>query len=214
MVRGMKETDWLKSVLLVFLTLQITNVASAEPRPPNDDETLATYRALSLKVRAKGDFRIAMPSNGDMAFSYELKFGAPKFERPLFADFFLDAENTRLTRMFWDKVYLEDGSYLKLGGENIPLTCVFVKGQDNRFSRNESPLIPDFVLKIYLVANDFTCTGPINPGWPGNGGKKELWDTYFYFEVRDPTIMLPAEAKVRYRWSEFPAFLVDQGGVR
>ncbi len=169
------------------------------------------YRDLVLKVRQSGSFKVPMPSNGDLSFSYEFKFSNAKFEKPLFYDFFLDPDKTKFYRHFWDKIFFQDGSYLLLGGEKVPLTCIYVNGQDNRFSK-DTPLIPDFVLKVYLVANDFTCMGPINPGWPSNGGRKEMWDTYFYFEIRDPTIMLPTESKIRYRWTEFPAVLVDPGG--
>ena len=63
-------------------------------------------------------------------------------------------------------------------------------------------------MRVYLVANDYSCTGPINPGWPDNGGKEETWDTYVYFEIRDPTIMLPVEAHLRYRWNEYKSVLV------
>jgi len=169
------------------------------------------YRDFTLKVRTKGTFKVPMPSNGDLFFNHEFKLSTPLWELPKMFDFSLDADKKKFYRHFWDKYFFQDGSYLQVGGEKVPLTCIFLSGQDNRFSK-ESPLIPDFVMKIYLVANDFTCTGPINPGWPGNGGKKETWDTYVYYEIRDPTIMLPAEVKIRYRWVEFPAVVVDGGG--
>jgi hypothetical protein len=169
------------------------------------------YRDLAFRIRQKGSFKIPMPSNGDLSFSYEMAFANPRWDKPIMNDFFLDSDKKKFYRHFWDKIFLQDGAFLSVGGEKVPLTCVFLSGQDNRFSK-DTPLIPDFVLKVYLVANDFTCTGPINPGWPSNGGKKETWDTYVYYEIRDPTIMLPTEAKIRYRWVEFPAIVIDQGG--
>lgn len=169
------------------------------------------YRDFTLKVRPKGTFKVPMPSNGDLFFNYEFKLSTPLWAMPMMYDFSWDVDKKKFYRHFWDKFFFQDGSFLEVGGEKVPLTCVFLNGQDNRFSK-ESPLIPDFVMKIYLVANDFTCTGPINPGWPGNGGKKETWDTYVYYEIRDPTIMLPTEVKIRYRWVEFPAVVVDGGG--
>ena len=170
------------------------------------------YRNFTLKVRPSGNFKIPMPSNGDLRFSYEFKFANPLFEKPIVYDFSLDENKTTFYRHFWDKIFFQDGSYINVGGEQVPLTCVFLSGQDNRLSGKDTPLIPDFFMKVYLVANDYTCTGPLNPGWPNNGGKKETWDTYIYYEIRDPTIMLPTEIKVRYRWVEFPAILMDQGG--
>ncbi len=110
-------------------------------------------------------------------------------------------------RIFFDRIFLKDGSTLHVGGQDLPLTCVFVSGQDNRFSGDHNPLFPQFILKVHFVANDFSCVGPINPGWPGSGGKKEAWDTYVHYSIKDPTIMLPVDAGLRYRWNEFEALL-------
>lgn len=175
------------------------------------DDPAALYRSLTLRVRPQASFQVPMPNGADMPFSYELKFGAPILAQPLFSDFFTSPDAPQYVRDFWDKISLQDGSNLKLGNDSVPLTCIFIRGDDNRFAHKDTPLIPDFLLRVYLVANDFTCTGPINPGWPGNGGRKETWDTYLYFEVRDPTIMLPTEIKIRDRWNELPAIFLNQG---
>ncbi len=195
------------TILLIASSMTLSGLAQAESPP---EPTF--YRQFTLKTRPQANFQVPMPSGGNLSFSYDLKFGVSKFVEPIVSDFSMEPTQESFFRNFWDKVYLVDGSYIQVGGEQVPLTCIFVSGQDNRFSKKDTPLIPDYVLKIYLVANDFTCTGPINPGWPANGGKKETWDTYVYYEVRDPTIMLPTEIHLRYRWSEFPAILVDQGG--
>jgi hypothetical protein len=121
----------------------------------------------------------------------------------------LDPSNpNKFYRTFYDRIFLKDGSKINVGDDFLPLTCIFIKGQDNRYSGNTSPLFPKIVLKVYLVANDFSCIGPINPGYPDNGGKEETWDTYLNFEIRDPTIMLPVESLFRYRWNEFKAILI------
>lgn len=184
--------------------LCLSYVATAEP-------TEVAYRDFTLKLRAKSSFRVPMPSNGDMSFVYELKLGSPIFAKPVTFDFPLDPDTGKFYRHFWDKVFVQDSSYLLVGNEQVPLTCIFVTGQDNRFSGKNTPLIPDYVFKVYLVANDYSCTGPINPAWPNDGGKRETWDTYVYFEVRDPTVMLPTDIKIRYRSIEFPAVLIDDG---
>lgn len=170
------------------------------------------YRELTFKVRPQGSFRILNPGSPGQPLFYSLSFGAPRFDQPLMADFPLSADGSRFYRHFWDKILLLDGSYLMVGDEKLPLTCIYISGQDNRFSQKDSPLTPDFILRVYLVANDFSCTGPINPGWPSNGAKKETWNTFLYFEIRDPTIMLPADTEIRYRWAELPAVWVDAGG--
>ncbi len=192
----------------VVMTLMICAIPGRAETLPQDPQF---YRDLDLKLRTTGKFTLPIPDNNEIAVDYRftwgtpLEWGSPVSAEVKVADFFLEPGSDRFVRTFWDKILLQDGSELNLGRERVPLTCVFVHGQDNRFSGKDSPLIPDFVLKVYIVANDFSCAGPINPGWPGNGGRKETWDTYLYYEIRDPTVMLPAEAKVRYRWNEFAA---------
>lgn len=193
--------------LLVLFMLGPLAAASAL----SQDDIAAYYRDLTLKIRPVGKFYVPIPNKDESTFSYQIKFGKPHFKEPIYSVFHLNEKEHPFFRFFGDKIFLEDGSTLFLGDKKVPLTCVFVDGQDNRFSKKELPLIPDIILKVYLVANDFTCTGPLNPGWPMNGSKKETWDTYLYYEVRDPTIMLPTEIKIRYRGNEFLGVLVDEG---
>jgi hypothetical protein len=168
------------------------------------------YRSLIKRVRPHAKFKIPMPSGGDFEFSYDLRVGKPLLNAPIVEDYPGDAGRNIIFRNFFDKIFLEDGSTLHLGGEEVPLTCIFVRGQDNRLAKS-TPLLPDIILQFYLVANDYSCTGPINPGWPENGQKKETWDTYLRFDVRDPTVMLPVETSLRYRWNQFSAVLIDSG---
>jgi len=184
----------------VFFLLMVFNGAWAS----TPDETV--YRQLALNVRKEANFKVPLPNGQNLMFSYAMQIGKAMWLDPISYTFPLDFENKKFYRHFWDKIFLEDGSAIKIGNENVPLTCLYLEGQDNRSSK-DTPLTPDFVLKIYLVANDFPCTGPVNPGWPANGGKKEIWDTYIYYEIRDPTIMLPMEIKIRHRWVEFSATL-------
>jgi hypothetical protein len=170
------------------------------------------YRAMTQKIRTDGQFRIYMPDGRNQDIKYHFKFAAPIYKVPMISDFPWDPPHKEFLRTFWDRIFFEDESYLEIGADHVPLTCIFVRGQDNRFSGPYNPLQPEFILDIYLVANDYSCQGPIRPGWPQTGGRKENWDTYMYYEVRDPTIMLPQEPKVRYRWNEFNAVLIDNGG--
>jgi hypothetical protein len=165
------------------------------------------YRELVLNIRKTGDFELAVPMAEKTAISqtFEWLDPLPEIGEPI--DFPIDplafGGTDKFYRIFFDRILFKDGSYISIGEEKLPLTCLFVEGQDNRFSGKDTPEIPEILLKIYLVANDFSCTGPLNPGWPGNGMRKENWDTFLYYEVRDPTIMLPVEARLRYRWNEF-----------
>lgn len=170
------------------------------------------YRDLVLKIRTQGEFKIAFPNDADQVFKYKLEFDQPKWEEPKVAEHTLydpDSTEKKFIRFFWDKIFTKEGSSIELGGEQIPLTCVYVSAQDNRFSELSSPSIPEFVLKVYFVTNDWMCTGPLNPGWPSDGGKKEAWGTYLHYTINDPTIMLPSDAVLRYRWNEYEAILVQ-----
>lgn len=165
------------------------------------------YRDLTLNIRTEATFKVPMIGN-EQQFDYKMEFGAPIYAEPIIQDTPMVRDPKKFYRSYWDRIALNDGSRIYLNGQEIPLTCIFVWGQDNRFSGLEDPRFPQFIMKVYLVANDYTCTGPLNPGFPQNGGKQEAWDTYLYFEIKDPTIMLPVEAKIRYRWNEFNAILV------
>jgi hypothetical protein len=201
----------MKHVLpLMTLLISLSLPAFAKDPPPGVGKF---YRDLVLRIRTQAEFKVPMPANGDLHFDYKMDFDQPKWKDPIMDDYPVTDDmgkpNGKFIRFFWDKIFLKEGSYVNVGGEQIPLTCIHVDGQDNRYSGKSGPLIPDFVLKIKFVANDWTCTGPINPGWPGNGGKKEAWDTYIQYTIKDPTIMLPIDAELRYRWAEYTAVLVQ-----
>lgn len=196
---------YILSTIFVFL-LSLQAAAEATPKEKQ------FYRDMVYRLRTEAEFKVPMPDHGDLHFKYKMELDQPKWKEAITNDWPITDEWMKPTgkfiRNFWEKIYLKEGSYLEVGGEQIPLTCIHVDGQDNRFSGKSGPLIPDFILKIKFVANDWSCTGPINPGWPGNGGKKESWETYVHYSVKDPTIMLPVDAGLRYRWSEFEAILV------
>jgi len=173
------------------------------------EQDLKYYRALTLAVRKLGEFKIPLPDGSDTYFTYELDQADPIYAAPKFSNLVIDSKNpSQFYRTFYDRIFLKDGSKIAIGDDYLPLTCIFIKGQDNRYSGNVSPLFPKIILNIYLVANDYSCTGPINPGWPDNGGKQETWDTYLNYTVKDPTIMLPVDPEFRYRWNEFKAVLI------
>lgn len=171
------------------------------------------YRDLTFKIRKTGEFTIPFPGV-QSSINYAFEFDQPVYNIPMINDTQMGPPDSYFYRIFFDRILFKDNSYLQVNGEKLPLTCIFISGQDNRFAdkKQYSPLLPEFVLKVYLVANDFSCQGPITPGWPQTGGKEQHWDTYLYYEIKDPTIMLPIDAKLRYRWNEYNVVLVDRGG--
>jgi hypothetical protein len=198
----------LLAIFALSLILPLAGEAHAKKNPNLPSPSF--YRDLTLKVRPEGIFRVYMPDGRHQEVNYKFQFGAPVYEEPKINDMTMGIPNN-IERSFWDRILLQDGSYFEIGGERLPLTCIFISGQDNRFANIDSPLFPEFIMKIYIIANDFACQGPIRPGWPSTGGKKENWDTYLHYEVRDPTIMLPTDALIRYRWNETSAVLIDKG---
>jgi hypothetical protein len=193
--------------ILINFALTFCFFISVSAFADGSPEELRFYRELTLKIRPEATFKIPMLDR-DLLFDYKLEAGNPIYPQPMVADTKLRNDPKKFYRMFWDRIFVKDGSRIVLNGQEVPLTCIFIIGQDNRFSGLKDPRFPQFIMKVYLVANDFTCTGPLNPGFPQNGGKEQAWDTYIYYEIKDPTIMLPVEAKLRYRWNESSAVLV------
>lgn len=201
-----------KNIFSLILLICIGSFAHHQSMPGQKIPGTDFYRDLTLQIRPQAEFEIPMPGIKS-SIIYFLNWDKPAYEVPILGDMHIKGDkDPHFYRSFYDRIFTKHDSYIEINGEKLPLTCVFVDGQDNRFAGNDpSPLFPDFVLKIYFVANDFSCQGPIKPGWPTTGGKEENWDTYIYYEIRDPTIMIPTEAKLRYRWNEYHMVLVDRG---
>ncbi len=194
----------MKSLLMSSTVLFSLSLFATAPGPQY-------YRDLTLRVRTAAEFEIPMPGLKP-TIRYQMAWDKPAMILPVIGDTHLNSRESYFLRIFFDRIYTTSESFIEINGEKLPLTCVFISGQDNRFMKpGASPLLPNFVIKVYLVANDFSCQGPIKPGWPATGGREENWDTYIYYEIRDPTIMLPTEAKLRYRWNEQALVLVDRG---
>lgn len=190
------------------------NTAEAKPPKPVLEKlpNAQYYRDLTMRIRKSGVFQYPSVDGKGTQISYQMEVGEPSYAEPKLSDASFDIMDLRkIWRLFWDRVYLKDGSYMQIGEDKIPLTCIWVSGWDNRANGNQTPLVPKVVMRVMLVANDYTCQGPVRPGWPETGGKKDAWDTYLHFEVKDPTIMLPQDASVRFRGGSFSLILIDGG---
>ncbi len=169
------------------------------------------YRNNVLALPATMNFS-AISALGQADVSYSLNWGAPLISLPAISTYpALGGDPNKNFIEFFDRISLTPDSFIKIGELTLPLTCIWVHGQDNREVDEHNPLIPKQVYRYFLVANDFSCTGPINPGWPENGLKKQTWDTYIELLVKDLTIYRPAEAILRYRWNESKMVTKDVG---
>jgi len=192
----------MKRIMTLFLLAACVLQALPALASVKHRESKKHYRDLILRVRTEGEFRIPMPANGDLLFKYKMELDEPKWKEPVVADY----PGLNVVE-FWDKIFLKEGSHIVLNGEEIPLTCIHVKGRDLGKSPG-GPTIPRYIITFFFVAKDWTCTGPLNPDYPRYSPRKEAWDTYLHYDVRDETIMLPSDAGLRYRWNEFEAVLV------
>jgi hypothetical protein len=197
--------------LSFFLTLLFGSVAmAAELVVDSGLEKPEYYRQLVKRVRPQGRFTLYAVNGQHQTISYNFAWGDAKDSETNLVDIREAYDDTKFHRLFWDRIFTLEDSVLRVANEEIPISCVYVYGEDHRYGTKRGPLFPEFVLKVYIVANEFTCTGPKNPGFPHNSGRDEMWDTYLYYEIRDPTIMLPTEAKLRYRWNESHVVLEPQ----
>lgn len=204
-----------KFVAIILIVIGVAScLVTQAAHIPVQEKTLSTvqdYRNLTLRVRSFVEFMVPFPGLKS-SITYSFEFSEPAYEFPIISDIHMTSSPVYFYRHFWDRIFFKDGSYMEINGERLPLTCMFISGQDNRYGQKDSsPLFPEFVIRVYLVANDYSCQGPKKPGWPEVGGKEENWDTYIHYEIKDPTIMLPVDAKIRYRWNEFNMVLVDRG---
>jgi hypothetical protein len=169
------------------------------------------YRDLLKTLRRTGTFKVSLPAMAPIPLSYRVTVSRPKTAKPVLID--INAgEGGRFLRQVFDKLFFDDNSVLKIGDDELPLTCVHLDGQDNRFTGPKSPLTPDFILRIFLVANDYSCTGPLNQD-PSLGPVGPTWDTFLYYEVRDPSTMFPINARLHYRGNNFAVTRLDTGGT-
>lgn len=159
------------------------------------------YRELTHRLSTVGSFTINMVgAKQHIHFKYSL--AKPIYAEPIVSDARLGLEPRYFFRAFWDRIFLAEGSYLEMDGERLPLTCIFINGQDNRYANISDPRIPQVLMRIYLVTKDKTCVGPMNPNYPHDGTIPETWDNYLYYELKHPETLVPNGARLRRNWND------------
>lgn len=190
-------------ILAVAVWTMQTPLAVADDQ--HEAELRTFYRELALKIRNDSTFSIPMP-DADREVHISFNWGEPKNTEP---QVFPSVQSDGTTeRYFFDPIFTKDGSYMMIGERKVPITCLHIFGRDSRELVNPNPTFPKLLLFVRIVANDFSCVGPKKPGWPETGGREETWDTFIYYKIPDPTIMLPVDAVLRWRWNEYNAILM------
>ena len=149
-------------VLKCFFGLIMVFSGFAVAKPKAEDAKY--YRDLTLKVRPAATFKVPMIGS-EQIFNYQFELAQPIYPEPIISDGRVGLDPTKFYRRFWDRIFLKDGSHVVINGEEIPLTCIFINGQDNRYAGRTDPRFPQFIMKVYLVANDYTFTLPFNPNF-------------------------------------------------
>lgn len=180
-----------------LLTL-LCNLAFAEPSSSEKQ----FYRDLTRHLSSVGTFSITMAGT-QQKIHFEYSLAKPIYAEPIVVDARIGLNPQYFFRSFWDRIFLSEGSYLELDGKRMPLTCVFINGQDNRYADITDPRIPQILMRVYLVAKDKTCVGPLNPNYPHDGTVEENWDSYLYYELKHPETLFPTGSRVRTNWNDF-----------
>jgi len=203
----------------IFLILLLAASALAQDIPALRPEELAMnpatpptaefYRRLLLNMRREGNFQLHLPGQKVASVSYRLQWNVSRLTHS--APKFYGSPDAQV-RNWSDHVWTAEGSTLTVENAErpLPIDCVFVQGQDNLGAYRRPAVIPRFVLKLFFVANDPECRGPINNDPTLYSVTPFLWDTFLQYEVRDTTVFLPLEPKLRYFRNE-AALIWDNG---
>ncbi|WP_413290484.1 hypothetical protein [Bdellovibrio sp. HCB337] len=187
----------MKILSVLGLLVCVGGFANAEPTAADRK----FYRDLTHKLSRVGTFSVTMAgTHQKIHFEYDL--AKPIYAEPIIADARVGLDPRHFYRNFWDRIFLTEGSYLDINGRREPLTCIFINGQDNRYAGLSDPRIPTILMRIYLVARDKTCTGPLNPNYPQDGTVAENWDTYMYYELKHPETLFPTGSRIRTNWND------------
>lgn len=186
----------MKKLCVFALLAFLSSFAKAEPTAADRK----FYRELTQKLSRVGTFSVTLVgTHQKIHFEYEL--GKPIYPEPIVVDAHTGLDRRYLYRDFWDRIFLTENSYLDIDGHREPLTCIFINGQDNRYAGLSDPRIPGILMRVYLVARDKTCTGPLNPNYPHDGTIPENWDTYLYYELKHPETLFPTGSRIRTNWN-------------
>jgi hypothetical protein len=104
---------------------------------------------------------------------------------------------------FYDRFQLKPSSVLEVAGKKFPVYCLWVQGQDNRFSRNvmgTTSNIPDLLLtRIIWVLEPGSCAqGPVDSvGEP-------RWESFVQLRALDPATDRFRDGALSYYGTIYP----------
>ncbi|MGE3757300.1 MAG: hypothetical protein AB7H97_06065 [Pseudobdellovibrionaceae bacterium] len=166
-----------------------------------------TYRRVVLKLPKSAEYTVPLTEPSLAKVTYDIEFGEPIYKKPVIVKtqiYSSDKKNKKTHLIeFFDRIRLKSGSTLNVGPEKFPLTCIYVKGLDNRFAGEKRSEIPNAILRIWLVSTtDPECRGPIDPNWPHASVKRDAWSTFLLLNIKDSD-MRPIDVILRFKRTLF-----------
>jgi hypothetical protein len=178
--------------IFLFSLLSLPTLSLANDR---SDE----YRALTLKVLKSAEFKVFLPGDLELPFSYNFEFGEAFTEKPKIVEFPSSIDPRKISYTFIDRFKVRENSTLQTGKNSLAISCIYVRGQDRR--KNPSNNLPIFFLNVWIVPNDSECKGPYN----GNRLDEEVWNTYIHYKVFNFESFAPEMVEFKYRNNKLQA---------
>lgn len=166
------------------------------------------YRRLFLNIPREGNFSLELPGFGKSTeIQYKFDWNSPLLD---LTKLDLKGSEKSMHRIWEDRVMtVRNASWLTIEGLSqgkLPITCVYVFGQDTLNPKGKPNDFPRFILKVQLVINDNDCKGPVETKPDVYVTNTDLWETALTFQLRGDgatNLMYPIEPKLRYLRNEF-----------
>ncbi|MBS1984086.1 MAG: hypothetical protein JST16_07925 [Bdellovibrionales bacterium] len=178
------------SALILFVFISAPRARATQANP-------ALYRKIALSIPANYSL-VHRSLTGDLPVSWSVTQMQPAQAEPTVFDTSSDDSDSV---EFYDRILFGAGSKLTANGRVLPLTCLWVHGSHHSHAPQNQRIL---LRRLYLVASDTTCTGPVKPGLPPEGNPELNWDSYIYFEQATPALDAFHSAVLSFYGTAYP----------
>lgn len=178
-------------LILTLATIFSLNLLAASPDRAHE------YRQFSLKILNSSQFKVFLPGDIEIPFSYNFELANALSESPKVFEYPSVRDPNLKSYVFIDRILFKDGSKFITGKTELPLSCLFIKGFDHREYPSETT--PPLYLNVFVVANNADCAG-----------NDESWKTYVQFHVLNFQNFIPENVVLMYRNNKFHAEFVSK----